>query len=314
MKRYGYIYEKIYSMDNLLLAHKNARKDKFFYKDVKMVDENPEYYLKQIQDMLKNETYEVSEYDVSIINDKGKERELMKLPYFPDRIIQWAIMLQIEDIFVKNLCQHTCASLKNRGIKRASYLTTKYMDDEYGAQYCLKIDIKKYYPHINHEILKNMLRKKFKDQKLLRLLDKIIDSCPGETGIPIGSYLSQYFANFYLSYFDHWLKENLRLDYVVRYMDDIVIFHSDKQYLHDIKKQMDKYLADNLKLTIKDNWQIFPTNTRGVDFVGYRHFFGYKLLRKSACKKMKRRMLDIKKKDKINYSDWCSINSYKRLA
>lgn len=223
-------------------------------------------------------------------------------------------MLQIEDIFVKNLCQHTCASLKNRGIKRASYLTTKYMDDEYGAQYCLKIDIKKYYPHINHEILKNMLRKKFKDQKLLRLLDKIIDSCPGEAGIPIGSYLSQYFANFYLSYFDHWLKEDLRLYYVVRYMNDIVIFHSDKQYLHDIKKQMDKYLADNLKLTIKDNWQIFPTNIRGVDFVGYRHFFEYKLLRKSACKKMKRRMLDIKKKDKINYSDWCSINSYKRLA
>lgn len=83
MKRYGYIYEKIYSMDNLLLAHKNARKDKSFYKDVQMVDENPEHYLKQIQDMLKNETYKVSKYEVSIINDKGKERELMKLPYFP---------------------------------------------------------------------------------------------------------------------------------------------------------------------------------------------------------------------------------------
>ena len=83
------------------MAHRNARKDKLYYREVRMVDENPEYYLQQIQDMLKTETYEVSPYNVSIINDKGKERELMKLPYFPDRIIQWAIMLQIEKIFME---------------------------------------------------------------------------------------------------------------------------------------------------------------------------------------------------------------------
>ena len=106
MKRYGNIYSKIYDMDNLKFAHKNARKDKLFYKEVKMVDSNEEYYLKQIQDMLINKTYKVSKYEVSIINDKGKERELMKLPYFPDRIIQWAIMLQIEQIFTNTFCTH----------------------------------------------------------------------------------------------------------------------------------------------------------------------------------------------------------------
>ena len=98
MKRYGNIFEKIYDMDNLRLAHQNARKDKLFYREVKMVDSDPDYYLGQIHDMLKNGTYKVSDYDVSIINDKGKERELMKLPYFPDRIIQWAILLQIEGL------------------------------------------------------------------------------------------------------------------------------------------------------------------------------------------------------------------------
>ena len=101
MKRYGNIYEEIYDIENLKLAHKNARKDKLYYREVKMVDSDEEYYLKQIQQMLINETYEVSDYVISIINDKGKERELCKLPYFPDRIIQWAIIIQIEHVFME---------------------------------------------------------------------------------------------------------------------------------------------------------------------------------------------------------------------
>ena len=314
MKRYGNIYAKIYDMDNLRLAHENARKDKLYYKEVKMVDSNPEYYLKEIQEMLINKTYEVSEYDVSVLNDKGKERELMKLPYYPDRIIQWAIMLQIEPIFMKVFCAHSCASIKDRGITKAARITENAMKDEKNAKYCLKIDVSKFYPNIHHAILKKLLRKKFKDKDLLELLDKIIDSYPGEKGVPIGSYLSQYLANFYLSYFDHWLKEKMKIKKVIRYMDDMTIFHKSKEFLHWLFEKMNEYLNENLKLTIKHNWQVFPTAIRGVDFVGYRFFFGYKLLRKSICKKFKRKMLDIKKKQDagklINYSEWCSVNSY----
>ena len=315
MKRYGNIYQKIYDMDNLKLAHQNARKDKIAYEAVQMVDSDPKFYLKQIQDMLINKTYKVSRYSHQTIIDKGKERELMKLPYFPDRIIQWAIMLQLEPIFTKVFTSFTCASLKNRGIHKASTLLTKYMKDVEGTQYTLKLDVRKFYPSINHEILKTMLRKKFKDADLLELLDKIIDSVPGECGVPIGSYLSQFFANFYLSYFDHWLKENIGVKYVVRYMDDIVIFHHSKEYLHKLRLWIAVYLELFLKLNIKDNWQVFPTAVRGVDFVGYRHFYGYKLLRKKTCKQFKKKMLLIKKKVKNNiqmtYNEWCSVNSYK---
>lgn len=314
MKRYGNIYKKIYSMENLRQAHKNARKDKSFYKDVKMVDANPDKYLEEIQDILINKTYVVSAYGISTINDNGKERELMKLPYFPDRIIQWAIMLQIEKVFMQVFCEHTCASIKNRGIKKASELTENYMKDKNGTKYCLKIDISKFYPNINHKILKGMLQKKFKDKDLLELLDLIIDSYPGEKGIPIGSYLSQFLANYYLAYFDHWLKEKMGVKYVVRYMDDVVIFHESKQYLHWLVRQMDEYLKNELDVNIKGNWQVFPTEIRGVDFVGYRFFYGYKLLRKKTCKRFKRKMLNIKKKqgkgEMINYSEWCSVNSY----
>ena len=314
MKRYGNIFPNIYSMENLYLAHENARRDKTFYKEVKMVDSDPEYYLGQIQEMLKNGTYKVSEYSVSIINDKGKERELMKLPYYPDRIIQWAIMLQIEHIFMKVFCNHTCASMQDRGIKEASQLTEKYMKDRFNSRYCLKIDISKFYPNINHRILKSLLMKKIKDKRLLELLFKIIDSYPGEKGVPIGSYLSQYLANFYLAYFDHWLKETMRVKYVVRYMDDMVIFHWSGTYLHWLLDRMNEYLEEELDLKIKPNHQVFPTAIRGVDFVGYRFFFNYKLLRKKTCKKFKRRMLQIKKKQDagllLNYKEWCSGNSY----
>lgn len=316
MVRFGNIYEKIYDMSNLKEAHRNARKDKLFYAEVVMVDSDPDYYLGEIQKMLKNRTYQVNpeDYSVSIINDKGKSRELWKLPYFPHRIIQWAIMLQIEPVFNSVFTDFTCASLPNRGIKKAHALTIEQLKDKPGTEYCLKIDVHHFYPSINHGILKRLLRKKFKDPDLLALLDMIIDSHPPK-GIPIGSYLSQYLANFYLAYFDHWLKEVLHLKYVVRYIDDMTIYHHSKAFLHWVVRKMMEYLDKFLALTLKGNWQIFPTDTRGVDFVGYRFFHGFTLLRKKTCKRFKKAMVAIREKwekgNRINYREWCQINSYK---
>lgn len=313
MKRHGDIFDKICTIENLREAHRNARKDKLFYKEVKMVDQNLDECLKQIQEMLLNGTYNVSDYTVSIINDKGKERRLEKLPYFPDRIIQWAIMLQVEDIFMETFCSHTCASIKGRGISKAITLLQEYLEDVPGTQYCLKIDVTKFYPSIDHDILKQLLAKKFKDQRLLSLLYKIVDSVEG-TGVPIGSYLSQYLANFYLAYFDHWLKDELHLKYVVRYMDDIVILAESKEQLHEVREKMDAYLQTKLNLTLKDNWQVFPVDARGIDFIGFRCFHGYTLLRKRTCIRFKEKMTSILRKQEagqlISYSDFCSVNSY----
>lgn len=312
MKRLGNVYDKICDMENLRQAHMHARRDKTNYNAVQAVDRDIEHYLSVIQQMLQHEAYIVTpqDYRVSTINDKGKERKLWKLPYFPHRIIQWAIMLQIEPTFEQVFCYHTCASLKKRGIKHAYLLTKKYLTDRAGTRYCLKIDISKFYPNINHTILKKLLRKKFKDYRLLRLLDRIIDSYPGDKGVPIGSYLSQFLANYYLAYFDHWLKENMQVNYVVRYMDDVVVLGDNKTMLHNLLRQMSTYLDAKLKLKIKPNWQVFPVDARGVDFVGYRFFHDYILLRKTTCKNFKHKMLYITKKTTISYSDWCSVNSY----
>lgn len=313
MKRHGDIFLKICAIENLREAHRNARKDKLFYKEVKMVDQDPDKYLKQIQEMLLTGSYEVSEYTESIINDKGKERRLEKLPYFPDRIIQWAVMLQIEHIFMETFCCHTCASIKDRGISKALDLLHGYLEDVQGTQYCLKVDVRKFYPSIDHDILKQLLERKIKDRRLLALLFKIIDSVPG-TGVPIGSYLSQYLANFYLAYFDHWLKEELHLPYVVRYMDDIIILSDSKERLHEVRRKMDEYLQVRLNLELKDNWQVFPVDARGVDFIGFRCFHGFTLLRKRTVVKFKATMRRIQRKQEqgllISYADFCAANSY----
>ena len=316
IKRYGNIYEKIYDIDNLRLAHRSARKGKANYEEVKMVNEDEDYYLEKLQQDLINECYKTSKYDIFTKNDTGKEREIYKLPYYPDRICQWAIMLQIEDIIMNTFTNFSCASIPGKGIHHAFNLLDDYLtEDVNGTKYCLKMDIKKFFPNINHSILKGLLRRKFKDPKLLALLDEIIDSIEGETGIPIGNYTSQYFANFYLTYFDHWLKEEKKLKYVIRYMDDIVILHHDKQFLHSLKLEMEDYLNNNLELEVKGDYQVFPSRVRGIDFVGYRHFGDYVLLRKSTALRLKRKMRGILKKvsngGDLTNSEWCSINSYK---
>lgn len=317
MKRYGNLYSKIYDMDNLILAHNNARKGKGWYQEVKMIDENPEFYLGKLQEMLINKTYNTSDYVTFIKHDSGKDREIFKLPYFPDRICQWAILQVIEPYLVKHFIKNTYSAIPGRGIHLALRdIDEAVQHDVPGTQYCLKLDARKYYPSINHNVLKQKYRKLFKDEDLLWLLDEIIDSTPGETGIPIGNYISQYSGNFYLSSFDHWMKEVKGAKYYYRYMDDIVVLGSDKDALHKLRIEIDEYFRKELKLTIKGNWQVFPTFIRGIDFVGYRTFLNYKLLRKSTCNQMKKKMTQLQKKviedhQLMNYSEWCSINSYK---
>lgn len=313
MKRIGHIYEKIYTMENLKQAHKKAREDKTYYHDVQMVDSAPEHYLGQIQAMLRDKTYTVGKYTYKKIIDKGKERELMKLPYFPDRIIQWAIMLQLEPVLMKTLCTHTCASIPGRGGDRVAKLMHRYLKDEKGTAYCLKIDVHHFYQSLDHSILKSLLRRRIKDGDLLWLLDLIIDSYPDKVGVPIGSYLSQYLGNFYLAYFDHWLKEKQRVRYVMRYMDDIVIMHATPYCLHLLLDEIQKYL-DGIKLSLNNRWSIFPVRKRGVDYVGYRYFGAFTLMRKKTARRLKRCMRRIQKAVaqgvKISVRAFGAFNSY----
>lgn len=315
MRRYGHLFEKIYDMDNLRRAHANAKKGKGWYREVQMVDNDPDFYLGELQKMLITQTYQTSEYATFIKNDTGKVREIFKLPYYPDRICQWAIMQVIEPYLLKRLTNDTYSAIPGRGIHLClSRLRKALKTDEAETLYCLKIDVRKFYPSIRHDILKQMYRGLFKDEKLLWLLFEIIDSTPGEVGIPIGNYLSQYGGNFYFCTFDHWIKEVKRVKYYYRYMDDCVLLGPDKETLHALRKEIETYFKETLALDLKDNWQVFPVDARGIDFVGYRVFRDYTLLRKSTAKNIKKRMRLIRKKwesgQDLTLNDYGAVNSY----
>lgn len=346
MKRYGNLYEKICSMDNLYLAFQHAKKGKGWYKEVQQIEKRPYYYLAGLQWMLQNHLYKTSEYATFTKKDGKKEREIYKLPFFPDRIAQWAVLQVIEPQLLAYFTDDTYSAIPNKGI-HAAYKKLRLAVDTVPEEmiYCLKIDCKKFYPSIDHETLKQKFRRKYKDPELLELIDEVIDSistCPATdeniefyrscgneikivkingkdfiegVGIPIGNYFSQYDGNFFLSGFDHWIKEVKRVKHYYRYMDDICIFARTKEELHQLLVEINEYFIQNLKLRIKGNYQIFPSFIRGIDFVGYRIFLNSTLLRKSTCQEMKRKMTNIRKKgengQEMNYSEWCSINSYK---
>ena len=282
MVKIGNLFDKIVDIDNIKLAHKNASKSKSKYKEVIMVNANIDYYCYKIQDMLIKCTYKTSEYKVKQKNDKGKLRDIYVLPYFPDRIIHHAIMQVLEPIWKTLLIKNTYQSIKGRGVHRCKLDVEKVTKrkDIYSL-YCYKIDIRKFYPSIDNEILKQIISRKLKCNKTLSLLYNIIDST---VGVPIGNYISQYFGNLYLTYFDHYMKEELKCKLYYRYCDDIVVISKDKAFLHSIKPKVEQYLNNNLKLDIKQNYQVFKVGKRPIDFVGYQFYLGYTLLRKSITK------------------------------
>lgn len=283
MKRFGYLYESICSTNNLRLADKKARKGKSRQHGVKLFDRNPEQNILNLHEVLVNQRYQTSRYTVFTIYE-GKEREIFRLPYYPDRIVHHAIMNVLEPIFVSGFVKNTYSCIKKRGVHKCARDLRVSLRDVEATRYCLKLDIQKFYPNIDHSILKKLLLRKFKDQKLLNLLGEIIDS-PGEKGVPIGNYLSQFLANFYLSGFDHWLKEDRKVQHYFRYCDDLVILGSDKNQLRKLFHKIEEYLNVNLNLKIKANYQIFPVASRGIDFLGYRFFHTHVLLRDSIKKK-----------------------------
>lgn len=286
MKRIGNLNQQICSIDNLDAADMIARKGKKDQYGILVHDRNREKNILSLRGMLLSKTYKTSAYTTFKVYEP-KEREVFRLPYFPDRIVHHAVMNVLEPIFVSIFTADSYSCIKGRGIHAAARAVKRALVDEPGTTYCLKFDIRKFYPSVNHSILKELLRRKLKDKDLLWLLDEVIDSAPG---LPIGNYLSQYFANYYLTFFDHWVKEALKVKYYFRYADDIVILAASKEYLHDLFIKMSDYLADQLQLAVKGNYQVFPVASRGIDFVGYVSYRTHTRLRKSIKKRFARMM------------------------
>jgi len=312
MKRHGNLYTRICSMENLILADELASKGKSKQKGVQLHRLKANENLQRLHEMLVNKTYRTSEYGTFKIYEP-KERLVYRLPYYPDRIAHHAIMNILEPLFTAVYTADTYSSLKGRGNHKAANAIKNALKDVDGTTYCLKLDIKKFYPNVDHSILKMMLARKIKDYDLLWLLYEIIDSADG---LPIGNYLSQYLANFYLAYFDHWLKEVKKVKYYFRYADDLVILSGNKSELHGLCHDINDYLLKNLKLELKGNYQVFPVAARGIDVLGYVFFHTHILLRKRIKQNFARMLVRRKNNASVaSYVGWAKhCNSHNLLT
>lgn len=293
MKRYGNLFEQIISVENLRLADSKARKGKLKSYGVLHHDKNRERNILRLHEMLKEKSFKTSAYDIFKIYEP-KERDIYRLPYFPDRIVHHAIMNILEPVWLSVFTSDTYSCIKGRGIHATLKNVKRALIDKENTTYCLKVDIKKYYPSIDHEILKQIIRRKIKCADTLELLDQIIDSAPG---VPIGNYLSQYFANLYLAYFDHYIKEDLGVKYYFRYADDMVFLHADKAHLQGLLCKINEYLGKELNLSLKANFQVFPVQARGIDFVGYVFRHNYVCMRKTIKKNFCRAVAKLNKRE-----------------
>ena len=292
MKRIGNLYDTICSTENLYAAYLKAKQGKAKSYGIVLFDKNFESNMEAIQAELISGCYRTSDYSIFTIYDP-KERTVYRLP-FRDRIVHHAIMNVVGEIWVSTFISNTYACIKGRGINGVLVHLKRDLKDDENTRYCLKMDVKKFYPSIDHVILKTIVRKKIKDVRLLKLLDEIIDSAPG---VPIGNYLSQFLANLYLTYFDHWIKEQKQVKYYYRYADDIVILAPDKAYLHGLLTEISFYLYSELNLQLKGNYQVFPVEARGIDFVGYVFRHTHILMRKTIKVRFCRKAAKLNKKD-----------------
>lgn len=291
MKRQGNLFSTLVSIENLQKAHQNARKGKKHYQAVQMVDANPDQYLLQLQQDLIDHTFTTAPYTQKTIFEP-KQRIIYKLPYYPDRIVHHAVMQVMQPIWDRQLFIYDLYSaIPGKGLHAGSYRLREFLRDTENTQYCLKFDITKFYPSIRPDKMFEIVQRTVKDPDVLWLLADVIFSTP-DGGVPIGNYLSQYFSNLYLTPFDHWLKEQMRARYYIRYCDDGVILHRDKGWLQDLLPRIEEYF-DTLGLKLNPKTSIFPVDRCGVDFLGYRSFRTHTILRKSSARRLKKRVREI---------------------
>lgn len=308
-------------MENLRLAEKKARRGKSGSYGVRLFDIAPEENLHALHAVLLSKTFKTSKYEVFKVHEP-KERLIYRLPYYPDRIVHHAIMNILEPIWVSVFPYNTYSCIKHRGIEAARKRVMEIISDPVNSRYCLKIDIRKFYPSIRHDVIKAIYRKKIKCKDTLRLLDEIVDSvngapdpldpsgrCNGRS-IPIGNYLSQYFANLTLAYTLHRINSIYPQVKGVVYADDGCFFAADKATLHGLLDFIRRELTE-LDLNLKDNYQIFPVarsryyakrcigdkHGRGVDFIGYVFYHEHTRLRKSIKRNFCRRVARINRRN-----------------
>lgn len=298
------ILDQNLTYDKLLAAYQQVRKGKRMREDAILFHLKYEDYLKMIQKKLYEETYQFGTYQKFYVYEP-KKREILAAPY-RDRIVHtWYVKNFLETIFVPTFISTSYACIQNRGTHACAIavkhtIRNLYHSPQYQGAYIIKMDVKKFFKNINRTILLNIIQRKVKDEKMIRLTAKILesardfDSIPG-VGIPIGNYTSQIFANIYLNELDQYAKHTLKCRYYYRYMDDICVIVSSKEKAKYILEKLTQFLREKLSLELNSKTNIFKIS-QGVNFVGYKIGMKYVRIRNSSKKRLVSKLKLIEKK------------------
>lgn len=321
MKTYKHLFEQLISPENIREAIKNAAKRKHNRPVVKEIFAHVDEHVAAIIKLLSEGGFKPQIHDIRIIRDgvKKKTREIVQ-PYFYrnkqgepvyEQIIQHAVVQVLKPIIMKSMYFHSNGSVPDRGCVTGMLYVRKYIrknrynDNNHPIKYFIQGDIHHFYQSVDINILKNMWRKKIKDERFLQVLFAILDSNIGymkrtkqfkDMNLPIGFYPSQWMANFYLQGFDHYVKEVLKAPFYSRYMDDFVIFHGNKKELNKMLDKVVEYLG-GLKLQVKKSprLSLFDYCGRGecVDFMGFRFYRHRTIIRKHILRSARQTALKV---------------------
>lgn len=285
------IYDDAVSFEKLLKSYKKARRGKREKKEVILFELNLESEILRLEKELKLGKYKPGSYKSFKVYEP-KERVIMAASY-RDRVVhQWYVENFIETYFVPQFIETSYAGIKGRGMHKASKDVQRAMriaKNKWNEYYILKMDVTKYFQNIDKRILWDIIKRKIKDKKLLWLTKVILMSTEGMTGLPLGNYTSQMFANIYLNELDQYAKHILKCKYYFRYMDDVIIICENKTIAQNNLKMLSRYVKANLKLTFNSKTKIFK-NTQGVNFCGYK-INEYRLkIRNQSKYRMKRKL------------------------
>lgn len=298
-KKVGFLYEKMCDKELIRAAIKEGSRGKKNRWDVKRVLNDVDYYVDKVYWLLLSEKFHAKVPKRKKIFDRTclKERTIYIVPFFPDGIVHQLCVMVAMDVFMRGMYRWSCASIPGRGNQCAANYVRRALDnDPKGTKYCLKMDVKKFYPSISPRRLIWALARKVKDKRYLKIVFDIIDSNP-DGGLAIGYYINQWVANFYLEPLDNYICTLPGVKYYVRNMDDMVLMGPNKKQLHRARKAIEAFLWERLGLRLKENWQVFPVNVRGIDFVGLRFFRKHTIMRRRnflrytrQCRRIQRRI------------------------
>lgn len=274
------LFDEVVSFSALLRAWERARRGASGSQESLQFGFHLEERLLLLQDELAKGSYQPDGYHYFTIYEP-KARQIAEAP-FHDRVVHHAVVGVLEPIYEPFFIEDSYATRRGKGTHRAVRRAQTFLRKH---PWYLKSDIRSYFASIDIDILMGMLSTKVKDGRLLNLVERILRCDPSHPGLPIGNLTSQFLANVYLNEFDHWLCEEKCVPGYIRYMDDIVLFHDQRQALKGLLPEMEAWLQHRLCLFLKEKATRLNQRSHGLSFLGTRIFHSTIRLRRENLKR-----------------------------